>query len=218
VTPARAVAFGWPPRAAAALGLVLGLGACNQGPAREALADVDRQLAAARPLLETYAPERLPPLRGLRNDAATCLAAGEYTQALRLAQRLPQQIAGASAVARARRDALDGEWTPLASRVPLVLEGAERRVGELAAAARLPRGLDPAGLEEVQAELRAARAAWAQATAQFESGQAPTAVAGGREVQARVEAAAARLGLSPAAAMAVAAAPSPAPSPRASPR
>ena len=189
------------------------LAACNKGPAREALAEVDRQLATARPLVETYAPERLPPLRGLRNAAAACLAAGEYTQALKLAQRLPQQIEGAAAVAESRRAALGAEWAPLAGRVALVLEGAERRAGELADTARLPRGLDAAGLAEVQAELRALRAAWTEANAQFESGQVPKAVASGRNVQARVEKAAARLGLSPAAAMAAAAAPTPSPAP-----
>ena len=196
--------------------LLAAIAACNKGPARDALAEVDQQLAAARPLLETYAPERLPPLRALRNDAAACLAAGEYTQALKLAQRLPLQIEGASAVAKARRDALGAEWAPLSGRVPLVLEGALRRAAELADTATLPRGLDAASLAEVQAELRAARAAWAEASAQFESGQVPKAVAAGRLVQTRVEVAAARLGLSPAAAMAAAAAPSPAP-PTASP-
>ncbi|HXY39498.1 MAG TPA: hypothetical protein VEQ10_07505 [Vicinamibacteria bacterium] len=209
-------------KAAAALAclfLAAGLAACNKGPAREALAEVDRQLATAQPLLETYAPERLPPLRGLRSDAAARLAASEYTQALRLAQGLPGQIEGALAVAKARRDALGAEWTPVAGRVPLVLEGAERRASELAAEARPSKGLDAEALGEVQAELQAVRAAWAQANAQFESGQLPKAVASGREVQARVEAAASRLGLSPAAAMAVAAAPPPSPagSPLASP-
>lgn len=191
---------------------LLGVG-CNKGPAREALAEVDRQLEAARPVIETYAPERLATLRALRKDAEDSLRSGAYTEALKLAQRLPAQIQSAAEAARTRREAMLGAWTPLSGRVPLVLEGAERRAAELSAGATLPRGLDAEALAAVQQELRELRAAWRQAAAQFEAGQVPRAVEAGREVQARVEAGAARLGLSPAAAMAVAAAPPPSPSP-----
>jgi hypothetical protein len=207
--------------ALAALALALALVGCNKGPARQALAEADQQLAATRQTLELYAPEKLAAIRAQRREADAQLTAGHYTEALKLAQQLPGRIDEAAAVAKARHDELTAAWTPIAGRVPLILEGASRRAEAEPATPPLPRGMDPGQLEELRSELRDIRDGWERATRLYDSGQVAGALDSGRELQKRLEAAAARLGLSPAAAMAVAAAPSPSPpaspSPSASP-
>ena len=49
--------------ALAVLSLALMAGACNKGPAEDALEAADRELAAAKPEIETYAPAQLAPSR-----------------------------------------------------------------------------------------------------------------------------------------------------------
>ena len=88
---------------AAALPLALG---CNKGPARTALAEADQALTAARPTLERYLPEELARLDADTAAARARLAEGRYTDALRIAQELPDRIAVAAASAELRRSEL----------------------------------------------------------------------------------------------------------------
>ncbi len=76
---------------------------CNKGPARTAIAESEQALAAARPDLERYAPKELAAIASDLGAARGRLAAGQYTDALRIAQRLPERIALATAQAESRK-------------------------------------------------------------------------------------------------------------------
>ena len=190
---------------ALALGCLLSLVlACNKGPAREALAESEQAIAAARPELEQFAPEELAALQARLTEAHAHLDGGRSTDALSIAQVLPGELRDALSKAERRRGEVVDEWKRLAGRVPLILDGADVRARELAAAKALPRTLPPETFAAAQAELAGTRHAWTEAKGVFENGQVARAVSAGREVQARAETVASQLGLTPAAAMAAA--------------
>ncbi len=187
------------------LGLLL-TAACNARPARDALDEAEQAIAAARPDLEAYAPRELAALRAELARGRAQLAAGHYTEALRLAQRLPGPIQEAVEMAARRKAEVGAEWSKLAGVLVPELRGLGLRLDQLSSPSSA-RGLDEAGLAGLRAELSELSAGWARAQASFASAQASQALAAGRELRARTEALAARLGLSPAAAVALGEAP-----------
>jgi hypothetical protein len=190
-------------------------GACNKGPARTALAETDQALAVARLELERYAPEDLARITADADAARGRLAAGQYTDALRIAQTLPERIALASAKAATKKRALTPAWTGIANALPASVEALRARMAELDASRRWPRGFDPAAIDAMKAELGGVRAIWAQAEAAFRSGDVREAVRIGTDAQAKAVALAARIGSSPSRARTLAPAP---PAPRSEPR
>ncbi|MGE5126339.1 MAG: hypothetical protein ACM3PV_08610 [Betaproteobacteria bacterium] len=185
--------------------------ACNERPARDALDEADQAIAAARPELEAYAPQELAALRAELAQARVQLAAGHYTEALRLGQRLPGPIRDAVERAARRKAGLAAEWSKLAAVLPLEQRGIEARLDQLSSAT--PPLIDAAARGAARGELADLSAAWSRAEAAFASGQLPQALAAAHELQPRTDALAARLGISPAAAASAGAAPPRAPSP-----
>jgi hypothetical protein len=179
---------------AAALSVcVAGLGvACNKGPARAALAETDQALALARPELERYAPAELSRITADAEAARGLLAAGQYTDALRVAQKLPQRIVQASAQANARKSELTPAWSGLAGSLPASIEALQERIDELDAS-RWPRGFDAAAIDAVRSELSRVEASWAQAESAFGAGDIREAVRIGASARANTSALAARI-------------------------
>ncbi len=92
------------PALLALVSLLVSSGACNKGPARTALAEVDQALAVARPELERYVPAELVRIDADAAEARARLAHGRYTDALRIAQELPGRIALAATAADAQQE------------------------------------------------------------------------------------------------------------------
>lgn len=184
--------------------------ACNERPARDALDQADQAIAAAGPELEAYAPRELAVLRAELVSARKELDAGHYTEALRLGQRLPGPIRDAVETAARRKAELHAEWSKRAGVLPLELAGIAGRLGEPSPAAGAAEGT---ALAAMRAELGDLSAGWSRAEAAFASGQAVQALAAARELQPRADALAARLHLSPEAAVSAGAAPAKPPSP-----
>lgn len=179
---------------AAALVVCIALSAvaCNKGPARVALAEADQALVAARPELERYAPADLEKIVADTETARGRLAAGQYTDALRIAQALPERIARASARASAKRNELTPAWTALAGSLPASLLALRARVAELDAS-HWPHGFDAAAIEGARAELGRVEVAWGRAESAFRSGEVQVAVQVAADAQARTAALAARI-------------------------
>ncbi len=178
--------------ALAAVCLLLAAG-CNKAPAESALAEADQALAVARPELERYAPEALAAITRDDRDARARMARGDYTEALRIAQRLPTRIADAAAIADRNRRALLPIWAQRAGAVPAELEACGARIEGIEASQRLPRGLDPGAMDAVKADLVALRAGWVRAEASFRSGDLPAAIRTAKDVQAKAAALSSRL-------------------------
>ena len=172
--------------------------ACNKGPARDALAETEQAIEAARPQLEAYAPEDLAALRVEVQQARAELDAGRYTGALRLAQRLPGRVQAAVEKAARREGELVADWATLRGDLPAVQRAVAARLDELSQRKPPARGFDGDALSSARTELVELTDAWSRATAAFGSGQVSRALEDGRQVKARTDALAARLGLAPA--------------------
>ena len=94
----------------------------------------------------------------------------------------------AAAVERAR-----AEWAGLSLEVPASLDALQRRIDELAAAGKLPAGIDRNTLAEARKTLEALRAKWAEALASFAQGRLPEAADQARESRDRAAELAAQL-------------------------
>ncbi len=183
--------------ALAVLSLALMAVACNKGPAEDALEAADRELAAAKAEIETYAPEQLAPLESAVQAARAELEQGHYTAALKAAQALPGQIQGALAAATVQKSRMAATWKDLAGGVPGLVQALTGKLAGLVEAKALPRGLTAEGLASAQADLASMARAWTEATAAFQGGDVSRAVRTGQDVKARAEAVAATLGMTP---------------------
>jgi hypothetical protein len=210
--------------ALAAASLALLALACNEGPAQDALATADQEIAAARPELERYAPGELAALEGAVHQARAQAGQGHYTEALNEALKIPARVREALAAAAAQREKEAAVWQGLAQSVPRLQDTIATRIAWLTEARRLPRGMDEAGFAATPRELEALKRAWTDASAAFQRGDVATAVRTGREVESGSEVLATRVGLvfsapPPPGAPAASPAPrSPTPSPKPSPK
>ena len=185
--------------------------ACNKGPAREALEEAERALAAARPDLEKYLPEELAELTAAAQDARSRLEEGRYTDALKVAQDLPLKIQLAVGAATVAKSGLVARWKEMSATVPGLVQAIDAKVAELAAAKRLPKGMDDARFAAARTDIESVTQAWSEATAAFQGGDVPRAVRTAQDVKAKAEALAGMLGLAVAPAEAAPAPAAPAP-------
>jgi hypothetical protein len=175
----------------AAVLLTLGLvaGACNRGPAEEALDVAEQTLEDAKADLERFAPEKLAPLNRALDEARTALAQGRYTEALRVAQELPARTRRAVEAADRRRMAkLAVAWDAISRSLPARLARLRARIAGLTLTTSPGTGPHDGRLEPARAELRALSVAWEEATTAFEGGDVALALTTARDVGARAEA------------------------------
>jgi acetylornithine deacetylase/succinyl-diaminopimelate desuccinylase-like protein len=175
---------------------LLALG-CNKGPAEAALKAADEALAAARPEVQRYVPEELTSLDAAVQAARSELEKGNYTEALKAAQRLPERIQAAVDAAAERKAQLTATWTALTVGLPGLVQSITEKVTALAAARSLPKGMTKDALASARADLESVSEAWTAATAAFQGGDIPRAVETAQDVKGRAEALARTLGLSP---------------------
>jgi hypothetical protein len=177
------------------LGLTLVLAGCNEGPAEEALAAAQAALEDARAGLERYAPQDLARLEGELSAAREALAEGRYTEALRVAQDLPESIRVAADRAAGRRGVLESAWEDLSRTVP-------GRLGRLRTRLRdVTSGPTPAGdepwVQSAWVRLRRLEGRWSAASDAFQGGRVSRAVAEARAVDAGIDELSEALGCAP---------------------
>jgi hypothetical protein len=176
--------------------VALAAAACNKGAARDALAEVEQSLAAARPELQEYAPEPLSAIDASLAGARQQLGRGQYTDALRLVQQVPVRIEAARGLAASRKQQRLAEWAPLAASLQLRTGAIASRLAELDVARVVPRNLDPERLALAHAESVTLEAAWRDAAARAQAGELAAALRLGRAALARADVLAGSLGIS----------------------
>ena len=181
--------------ALAVASLALSAVACNKGPAQEALAEADRALAAARPDLEKYLPDELAEFTAAVHAARSQFEEGRYTDALKAVQDLPLEIQVAVGAAKVMKNELAARWKEMSATVPGFVQAIDAKVAELAAAKRLPKGMDDARFAAARTDIESVTQAWSEATAAFQGGDVPRAVRTAQDVKAKAEALAGMLGL-----------------------
>ena len=181
--------------ALAVASLALSAVACNKGPAQEALAEADRALAAARPDLEKYLPDELAEFTAAVQAARSQFEEGRYTDALKAVQDLPLEIQVAVGAAKVVKNELAARWKEMSATVPGLVQAIDAKVAELAAAKRLPKGMDDARFAAARTDIESVTQAWSEATAAFQGGDVPRAVRTAQDVKAKAEALAGMLGI-----------------------
>jgi len=163
-------------------------------PAQAAVTGLETAVAAAKPDIERFAPDRMAAV----DDAVTAVKAkfnsGNYASALADMQSATGTLTAAAEAAATRKGELSADWATFAG-LPATLGRIKGKVAELEAMRRLPRGMDKARLEGAKSSLDATTQLWDDATDAQEKGRLIVAVAKAKQAKALVDSLVTTLGL-----------------------
>jgi len=189
-------------RAAVALAL-LALAACSQqGPAEKAVDAAESALAAVHEDAVKYVPDEYKAVKADLDRARELIKAGKYSEALDAIAKVPERastLATHAAESKAKlAEKLQGDWKGLTDTVPGMVSSVEAKMAELAAAKKLPAGMDKAVLDDAAQGLARAKEAWATANEKFAAGDYEQAVANALGTQTLARKLMVVLGMAPA--------------------
>jgi hypothetical protein len=184
----------------AALAATLVLGACSQkDPAQEAITAAENALNAVYEDAAKYVPERYAEVKKDLETARAAFKEERYADAIAAVRNVPadaEALAKEAGAARERRIAeLNADWARLSGSLPDLLAGIGGRLEELGNLRRLPEGMDRQLLDEANAALASARAAWEEASAAEARGDIETAVGKARDSESMAQDLVGRLGM-----------------------
>jgi hypothetical protein len=184
----------------AALAATLVLGACSQkDPAQEAITAAENALNAVYEDAAKYVPERYAEVKKDLETARAAFKEERYADAIAAVRNVPadaEALAKEAGAARERRIAeLNADWARLSGSLPDLLAGIGGRLEELGNLRRLPEGMDRQLLDEANAALASARAAWEEASAAEARGDIETAVGKARDSEGMAQDLVGRLGM-----------------------
>jgi hypothetical protein len=184
----------------AALAATLVLGACSQkDPAQEAITAAENALNAVYEDAAKYVPERYAEVKKDLETARAAFKEERYADAIAAVRNVPanaEALAKEAAAARERRIAeLNADWARLSGSLPDLLAGIGGRLEELGNLRALPEGMDRQLLEEANAALASARAAWEEASAAQARGDIESAVGKARDSEGMAQDLVGRLGM-----------------------
>jgi hypothetical protein len=184
----------------AALAATLFLGACSQkDPAQEAISAAENALNAVYEDAAKYVPERYAEVKKDLETARAAFKEERYADAIAAVRNVPadaEALAKEATAAKQKRMAeLDAEWARLSGSLPDLLAGIGGRLKELGNLRALPEGMDRQLLEEANAALASARAAWEEASAAQARGDIESAVGKARDSEGMAQDLVGRLGM-----------------------
>jgi len=184
----------------AALAATIALGACSQkDPAQEAITAAENALNAVYEDAARYVPERYDEVKKDLETARAAFKEERYADAIAAVRNVPaaaETLAKEAAAAKEKRAAeLAADWARLSGSLPDLLAGIGGRLGELGKLRSLPEGMDRQLLEEANAALASARAAWEEAGAAKERGDLEAAVGKARDSEGMAQDLVGRLGM-----------------------
>jgi hypothetical protein len=189
--------------AAFAAGLVLAACANQMEPAKKLLADVEAAVTAAGADAKQYVPEQVASVNQKLAELKSAFDKQDYKTVITGAPALLTEAKGLADAAAAKKkevlEALGAQWTQLAADLPQSVSAVEARLATLAKTKKLPAGISKDGVAAAKAGLAEAKTAWDGAKAAFASGNVQGALDQAKGVKAKLEDAAAKLGLSAAA-------------------
>lgn len=159
--------------------------ACSKAPAEAALKAADQAVAAASREGEKFAPEQLKALMEVAKSAHEKFDRGDYAGAKASAEAVVTDAQDVVAAAAAKKEEVTKAWGDLQARLPAMGGAIRAKVNELAAMKKLPKGFDPARLEEAKARLAAFDQAWGEASAAAQSGDLVAAAEKARAASAK---------------------------------
>ena len=174
--------------------LVLGLmvlpllaAGCSKGPAEAALKAADEAIAKVAPEAEKFVPEQFGTLTAAAAAAKESFDKGDYAAALAVAKDLPTKATEVMTAATAKKEELMGEWNVMSTDMPILVADWQKRVEEIAAMRRLPKGLDKSDLEQIQQRLTDLTGTWTKATDAFNAGDLKGALDLGGNVKTNID-------------------------------
>ena len=185
----------------AALAAIIVLAACSQkDPAQDAITAAENALNAVYEDAAKYVPERYAEVKKDLETARAAFKEERYADAIAAVRNVP-----ADAEALARRKPLlrsksasrssNADWARISGSLPDLLAGIGGRLEELGNLRTLPEGMDRQLLEEANAALASARAAWEEASAAQARGDIETAVGKARDSEGMAQDLVGRLGM-----------------------
>jgi transketolase len=135
-----------------------------------------------------YAPDEMKAIRETLASAQALVAKQDYKGALEAARAIPEKVKAALDLSEARRSRLEEAWNNAAASVEKDLVGLGKRIDSLAAARKLPRGLDKKAIEAAQETMASLDVAWKRAVEQAKDGDYPVAIPAAMGVKNKAEA------------------------------
>ena len=184
----------------AALAATLVLGACSQkDPAEEAITAAENALNAVYEDAAKYVPDRYAEVKKNLETARAAFKEERYADAIAAVRNVPadaEALAKEATAAKQKRMAeLEADWARLSGSLPDLLAGIGGRLEELGNLRALPEGMDRQLLEEANAALASARAAWEEASAAQARGDIESAVGKARDSEGMAQDLVGRLGM-----------------------
>jgi len=174
----------------------LAIAACSnlQDPAKHAVESVDAAVSSAAPTAQKYRPEQFAALQVRVASLKASFDKGDYNRVLADAPTLLNDIQALAAIAAAKKEQirrnLVGVWPKLSASMPASIAAVQARIDALSKNKRDAAKVD---LPSAKASMADAGALWSKAQDSFTAGDIETAVDTAKEVQNKIDAAAASL-------------------------
>jgi hypothetical protein len=184
------------PRKLLAVAAVALLAACTsqKEPAEKTAASIEASLNEVRADAQQYAAEQLQAAEASVNRLKEQLARQDYSAVMQTAPSVRAELAAlrttvteGKANAEAVAAAAQQEWDELNAAVPPLVEKLQARVDQLAKTRKYPKGMDKPAFEAARSGFEGLKAEWTEATAEFASGEAASAVRKARNAKTRAE-------------------------------
>jgi hypothetical protein len=174
----------------------LAIAACSnlQDPAKHAVDSVDAAVSSAAPAAQKYRPEQFAALQARVASLKASFDKADYNKVLADAPTLLNDIQALAAIAAAKKEQvrrnLAGVWPNLSAPIPDSIAAVQARIDVLTKNKRDAARVD---LPSAKASMADASDLWPKAQASFTAGDIETAVDTARQVQRKIDAAAAAL-------------------------
>ncbi|AMN46620.1 hypothetical protein ACG33_05810 [Steroidobacter denitrificans] len=166
-----------------ALALIVTGCAGQKEPATQAVAQIETSLSSLRADAEQYASEELQQADHALASLKESLANKDYKAVVAAATSVSAQVSALQQTIDTRRDEMEAaisaakeQWTALSADVPNMLSAIQTRIGTLSKMRTLPRNVSSANFQNAKDGLEFIKNSWAEATADFDAGNALDAV------------------------------------------
>jgi hypothetical protein len=180
------------------------LAACAnlQEPAKKVLADAEATISAAGTEAQQFVPEQYAAVQQKLADLKAAYDKQDYKAVVAAGPALLADAKGLKDAAEAKKrevvEALNSQWTGLASSVPQQVAAIEARFAALKGK-KLPAGVTKDAVAAAKTGLDESKAAWLEATGAFGGGNLQSAVDKAKAVKAKLDDVGAKLGIGAAA-------------------
>lgn len=172
------------------------LAACTsqKEPAEQAVAKIDAALNEIRNDAQVYAADQLLATETSIDRLKANLARQDYSAVVVGAPSVSSEVSAlkeavdqAKADAEATNAAAQAEWSELSAQVPTLVEKLQARVNQLSKTRKYPKGMDKAAFDAARDGFEALKTEWTEASGEFASGEAASAVRKARSAKSRAE-------------------------------